>query len=53
MNTTFEEFNAAVMGDQRSSTLDPGNIKMTFNSVSLVKVLLSFQADIGTFLTVN
>ncbi|XP_078359162.1 pre-mRNA-processing factor 40 homolog B-like isoform X2 [Oculina patagonica] len=31
VNTGFSEFNDLVKGDHRSDTLDPGNIKMTFN----------------------
>lgn len=34
VNTGFSEFNDLVKGDQRSDTLDPGNIKMSFNHVS-------------------
>jgi len=33
INTTFEEYNAIVIGDQQSETLDPGNIKSAFNSM--------------------
>jgi len=33
VETTFEEFNDLVMNDQRSATLDPGNIKFAFNSM--------------------
>merc|ERR1711962_354715 len=33
VNTTFEEYNAIVIGDQQSETLDPGNIKSAFNSM--------------------
>ena len=36
VETTFEEFNDLVMNDQRSATLDPGNIKFAFNSVSIL-----------------
>ncbi|XP_029200486.2 pre-mRNA-processing factor 40 homolog B-like [Acropora millepora] len=31
VNTGFSEFNELVRGDDRSQTLDPGNVKMTFN----------------------
>lgn len=34
VNTGFSEFNDLVKGDHRSDTLDPGNIKMSFNHVS-------------------
>nr|XP_047142980.1 pre-mRNA-processing factor 40 homolog B isoform X1 [Hydra vulgaris] len=33
VKTPFEEFNAVVVGDSRSETLDPGNIKAAFNSM--------------------
>jgi len=33
VRTTFEEYNAVVTADERSSALDPGNIKMAFNSM--------------------
>jgi len=33
MRTAFEEYNAIIIADQRSVTLDPGNIKMSFNSM--------------------
>merc|ERR1719447_1172172 len=33
VGTTFEEYNAIVIGDQQSETLDPGNIKSAFNSM--------------------
>lgn len=36
VNTGFSEFNDLVKGDHRSDTLDPGNIKMSFNHVSMV-----------------
>jgi pre-mRNA-processing factor 40 len=32
-STTFEQFATVVCDDQRSSTLDPGNVKLTFNSL--------------------
>lgn len=32
-NTSFEEYNAVIIGDQQSETLDPGNIKSAFNSM--------------------
>lgn len=32
-NTTFEQFATAVCEDQRSSALDPGNVKLTYNSM--------------------
>lgn len=34
VNTGFSEFNELVKRDDRSQTLDPGNIKMSFNHVS-------------------
>jgi len=33
IRTTFEEYNTIVTADTRSVTLDPGNIKMAFNSM--------------------
>ena len=36
VDTTFDEFNEIIMDDQRCATLDPGNIKFAFNSVSLI-----------------
>merc|ERR1711970_364526 len=33
VRTTFEEYNSVVTADERSSSLDPGNIKMAFNSM--------------------
>lgn len=33
VRTSFEEYNAVVIGDQQSETLDPGNIKSAFNSM--------------------
>jgi len=33
VGTSFEEYNAIVIGDQQSETLDPGNIKSAFNSM--------------------
>ncbi|KAG5682417.1 hypothetical protein PVAND_011770 [Polypedilum vanderplanki] len=32
-NTTFEQFATIVCDDQRSSSLDPGNVKLTYNSL--------------------
>jgi pre-mRNA-processing factor 40 len=32
-STTFEQFATAVCEDQRSASLDPGNVKLTFNSM--------------------
>lgn len=32
-NTTFEEFATVVCEDQRSASLDPGNVKLTYNSM--------------------
>lgn len=34
LRSKFDEFSAFVQGDDRAGTLDPGNIKMTFNHVS-------------------
>ena len=34
LNSEFSEFSEVVTSDSRSFTLDPGNIKMTFNHVS-------------------
>ena len=36
VNTGFSEFNDLVKGDHRSDTLDPGNVKMSFNHVSVM-----------------
>merc|ERR1711964_852813 len=33
IRTTFEEYNAIVIADERSQALDPGNVKMAFNSM--------------------
>ena len=44
VNTGFSEFNDLVKGDHRSDTLDPGNIKMSFNHVSTSLLLLSAAA---------
>ena len=35
MSTTFEAFAVVVTGDKRAATLDAGNIKLAFNSVSV------------------
>ena len=35
LSTSFEEFATAISTDKRASTLDAGNIKLTFNSVSI------------------
>lgn len=35
-DSSYTEFNETITSDKRSSTLDPGNIKMTFNYVSLI-----------------
>ncbi len=40
VDTTFEDFNAVVIDDPRCATLDPGNIKLAFNSVSYVMSFL-------------
>lgn len=34
VNTTFEDFAHIISFDKRAATLDAGNIKLTFNSVS-------------------
>lgn len=34
MNTSFEDFADLISKDKRALTLDAGNIKLTFNSVS-------------------
>ena len=39
LSTTFEEFATAISVDKRASTLDAGNIKLTFNSVSVTMML--------------
>ena len=37
LNSTYDDFYALIQADHRSATLDPGNIKMTFNNVSALK----------------
>ena len=34
VNTTFDQFTAHIASDPRSDSLDRGNIRLTFNSVS-------------------
>lgn len=41
--TTFDSFALVVTDDKRAATLDAGNIKLAFNSVSCVKIYLSFK----------
>lgn len=35
VNTTFEDFVTVISSTKRATTLDAGNIKLAFNSVSL------------------
>lgn len=35
INSTFEDFGSVISSDKRATTLDAGNIKLAFNSVSL------------------
>ena len=32
--TTYEDFSRVILSDKRASSLDSGNIKLTYNSVS-------------------
>lgn len=34
VNTAFEDFGSVISSDKRATTLDAGNIKLAFNSVS-------------------
>lgn len=34
INTNFEDFGSVISSDKRATTLDAGNIKLAFNSVS-------------------
>ena len=34
ISTTYESFSSTILSDKRSSNLDSGNIKLTYNSVS-------------------
>ena len=34
MKSKYEDFYTLIQADDRSATLDPGNVKMTFNNVS-------------------
>ena len=34
MATTYEDFSRVILSDKRASSLDSGNIKLTYNSVS-------------------
>ena len=37
VTTTYENFSAVILNDKRAKSLDSGNIKLTYNSVSLQK----------------
>lgn len=37
VNTSFDDFGTIISSDKRATTLDAGNIKLAFNSVSTVK----------------
>jgi hypothetical protein len=40
VTTTYEDFSSTILGDKRAGSLDSGNIKLTYNSVS--KILFHF-----------
>ncbi len=44
LNTSFEEFATTISTDKRATTLDAGNIKLTFNSVSISDMLMMMAA---------
>lgn len=35
VNTSFDDFGSVISSDKRATTLDAGNIKLAFNSVSI------------------
>jgi len=40
VNTTFDDFSSVIADDRRANTLDTGNIKLTYNSVSTCSTYL-------------
>lgn len=43
INTNFEDFGSVISSDKRATTLDAGNIKLAFNSVSTLSQLTYFS----------
>ena len=42
LKSKYDDFYALIQADDRSATLDPGNVKMTFNNVSSLNMLRKF-----------
>jgi hypothetical protein len=42
MSTSFQDFVGAVCDDKRAATLDPGNVKLTFNSLMVKTYFVTF-----------
>lgn len=45
INTNFEDFGSVISSDKRATTLDAGNIKLAFNSVSTLLQLIHFSNE--------